>query len=101
MVEEIPTLEVSLDGFSMTNYMNRILFLTGGVNKNEFSDRVYAFNVENVKWQSSIIGDQIHSKLNVGRNSHSSLCIGGKVYVVCGYDGQQTLSSVELLDMEN
>eukprot|EP00354_Favella_ehrenbergii_P007980 CAMPEP_0170456954 /NCGR_PEP_ID=MMETSP0123-20130129/4406_1 /TAXON_ID=182087 /ORGANISM="Favella ehrenbergii, Strain Fehren 1" /LENGTH=145 /DNA_ID=CAMNT_0010720583 /DNA_START=427 /DNA_END=864 /DNA_ORIENTATION=+ len=45
-IEEVPSLDVSLSGFSLANYRQETIYLTGGVHKREFSNKVYAFDVE-------------------------------------------------------
>lgn len=93
---DLQPLQKNLFWFSLVNYRNQKIMMTGGRNDAGVTSReTHFFNLETGHWE-----EQKEPDLNQGRIDHGSCIIGYKVYVVCGYDYKKGyLDSIEVLDM--
>ena len=55
-------------------------------------NRVYFFDISSNNWNEA-------PRLNKGRYGHSSIALAERTYVLGGYDGNQNVGSIEMLDL--
>lgn len=91
----LPELDKSISRFSLVSYKSQEIFMTGGVDKLNFLTKVYVFDLVKDEWKT----DE-QAELNEARSSHSSIEIGQRLYVFCGYNGDKCLNSIECLDFD-
>ena len=80
--------------FSVANWANTKIVLTGGQdNSADPSEKAFAYDIDSGEWQSL-------PSMNIPRDSHSSTCIGDKLFVACGYiSAFELLNSVEMINL--
>ena len=78
----------------LTNYKNKFLFVSGGVEANAVVKRVAKYNAKIGTWSTA-------PSMNQGRKLHNSVAVGHKIYVFFGFkEYDQMCKSVEALNAE-
>ena len=89
-LQELSRLNRFLIEFSIANYKNRLIYLTGGMtNKLVRVDAVHVFDVIKFGWVTA-------PKMTKARWRHSSCSLGEYIYVFGGLDSNGAIESLEV-----
>ena len=78
-VEKLPCMELYLKYFSITNFRNRLLYLSGGMNFDDDRNEVYVYDFQSREWADA-------PSMNKKRFRHSSCSLGEHVYAFFGHN---------------
>ena len=98
-IDHIPSKDQKLIKFSLLNFKDKLVILTGGTTTGrgkDGQDETYALNVEREQWND--VDELPH--LNTKRQGHSSCADSNSIFVVGGDSvSEKFLSSIEMLDL--
>ena len=92
---ELATTDHNREDFSVTNFGNCVIYITGGLVDCTPSNSVLTFHISDDSFCSDLI-----PSMNESRCNHSSTVAGGKVWVFGGSNStQKALDTIEVLDV--
>ena len=94
-MEHLPTEKVKVLWFSLANFKNKLVILTGGFSKNVSVDLTRALQVSSGKWISQNNGPSC----NTLRHAHGSCIVGDSVYLIGGWENSQMVNTIESLKL--
>ena len=88
VVKKLPSLWRKARDFSVANFKNKKIILSGGFD--QAATLVSIYDLELSTWSKA-------PPMNYGREDHASCCLGDKVYVFSGFENQGSIESLDVI----